>query len=177
MRRVESLMAPRGVTLTAVRFWAGRAVLAWAVLAGLFFMHGAALPGDGCQGGTLMATTGARALMPDMQQVVAMRTVADPAAGRTPARAAMVPGVRAAPSATAMPGATSMAAASGDGGMLCTSRQPRHSLLGALGIPPAGAVLFTVAILLACRAVASRRNHPPGRPGLPLPLFLGVSRT
>jgi hypothetical protein len=173
-------MAPRGVTLTAVRFWAGRAGLAWAVLAGLFFMHGAALPGGGCQGGTPMAATGAVALMPDMQQAVAMRTVADaahPAAGRMPARAAMVPGVPAAPLATAMPGATSMAAASGDGGMLCTSRQPRHSLLGALGIPPAGAVLFMMPILLACRAVASRRNHPPGRPGLPLPLFLGVSRT
>jgi hypothetical protein len=43
----------------------------------------------------------------------------------------------------------------------------------------AGPVPFAVIAVPVLRYLAAvlRRARPPGRPGLPLPLFLGVSRT
>jgi hypothetical protein len=105
-----------------------RAVAVWAVLAGLFLMHGAASPAGGCCGGTPATAMTATAMtaMPAM-----------PAAA--PAGAGVPPG----------PCASSVASAAA-----CTV--------------PAAAVPA---------AATYRPARPPGKAGLPLPLFLGVSRT
>jgi hypothetical protein len=61
---------------------------------------------------------------------------------------------------------------------LCSSRQPRQGSVSATAVSSVSAVLLQVKALVApCRTVAPRTLRPPGRPDLPLPLFLGVSRT
>jgi hypothetical protein len=73
--------------------------------------------------------------------------------------------------------ATAMAVDSCRGGMLCSSRQPRNTYTGTLTAPLTVTAVVTVAAALPRPAAAYRSARPPGRPGLPLPLFLGVSRT
>jgi hypothetical protein len=73
-------------------------------------------------------------------------------------------------------------AGAGSSGMPCAARQPRDALPGAcITPPPGGAVqgaVFAAGTAGACLlAVRWRARRPPGRPGLPLPLFLCVSRT
>jgi hypothetical protein len=143
-------MRPTGMS------WAGRAVVLWAVLAGLFLMHGAAPPAGGCQGGapvTAMTVT-----------AVAVMPAAAPASA---------------------PGTGHLAAAgpmSADccGGMMCATRRPPDARASAFVIPlaTAGVLATPPARAPAFLAAAFRRAwRPPGRQGLPLPLFLGVSRT
>jgi hypothetical protein len=74
--------------------------------------------------------------------------------------------------------------AAGDcSGMHCVTRPRGDSFSGSSGIPPAAAAIFAAVFFAAGPAgsgrvvVAWRAGRPPGRPGLPLPLFLGVSRT
>jgi hypothetical protein len=181
-RRGQPFLLPCRLALAAVRSWAGRAVLAWAVLAGLFFMHGAATAWTGgCHGGQLAMTASA---MTTWSQA----TVAMPDAGSA---RPVAPKVAASPGGAV---ATRQAAvyASGEsvsiavahssdphrGGMLCASRVPRQGFLSVPAIRLAAVLLLTAALmLLPCLGRASPRLRPPGRPGLPLPLFLGVSRT
>ena len=141
--------------------WAGRAVLLWALLTGMFFMHGAAPPAAGCQGGTPVTP---------MAAAVMAGTVPDtghPAAAHTPTGAAAVPAA-----------AASLGRGACGGGMACSSRQPRSTLAAACAAVffPAGAAIIT-ALPSMVPAAPRGRARPPGRPGLPLPLFLGVSRT
>ena len=64
--------------------------------------------------------------------------------------------------------------------MPCSSRLTRQGIFSG---PAAGPAVVAFAFLAGAillqpgLAGASPRSHPPGRPGLPLPLFLGVSRT
>jgi hypothetical protein len=177
LRRLRILRQSRLVRPERSR--AVRAVLAWAVLAGLFFMHGAPLSA-GCQGGALMA--------PATLTVAQVLPAAAPGAavsGTVRLTAAWLPATRAAGGArqSAVPASPASRAAAEERGSccegLCSSRQPRQGSGGALAASPAGAVPLPVAAALAapCLATAPRTARPPGRPGLPLPLFLGVSRT
>jgi len=137
--------------------WVGRAVVLWAVLAGLFLMHGAAPPADGCQGGV---------------PVTAMIVTAMPV---IPAAAS----ASAAPD-TSHPAATGPMSAACGCGMMCATRRPPDAPASAFVIPPASAAVLTTAPerAPAFLAAAFRRPcRPPGRQGLPLPLFLSVSRT
>lgn len=163
-----------------MRYWAARAVLVWAVLAGLFFMHGAVSSAGGCHGG--VPVTSAMAMGP--QAVAAMpgvvtagRDDAMAPAGR--AEAATARQFEAHAPATSAFAATAVSSGQLHGGMLCSSRLPRQGFLGLSAAGPPAAVLFFAAAfaLLTLRAGVSRPFRPPGRPGLPLPLFLGVSRT
>jgi hypothetical protein len=63
--------------------------------------------------------------------------------------------------------------------MLCSSRQPRDPETADAGLPAqAGTVNLAAVTAPGCAAAAlGLAGSPPGRPGLPLPLFLGVSRT
>ena len=125
------------------------------VLAGLFLMHGAASPAGLCHGGT---------------PVTALTALAMPAVTPMPVMPAVVPAGHA-------PGARPGHAGCG-GGMLCSARQPRGPLIGACTAVPSGPAVAMAPAAPAFLAVTSpRADRPPGRPGLPLPLFLGVSRT
>jgi hypothetical protein len=135
---------------------AGQAVLAWAVLAGLFLMHGAASPAGGCGDGA-----------PVMAVAAASLTPATPDASM----------VHAAPEAAHQ--AVSHAVGSRQAGMTpCSARQPRQGFLSVPVIRLAVGVLFLLIAVPVLRCLAvPRRVRPPGRPGLPLPLLLGISRT
>lgn len=154
-----------------------RAVLAWAVLAGLFFMHGAPLPA-GCQDGALMA--------PVTSTVTPVLPAAAPGAAATGTvrlTAAWLPRAGAGARQSAVPAPPASRATAEERGSccegLCSSRQPREGSGGAFAASPASAVLLpgTAALPVRCPAAAPRSARPPGRPGQPLPLFLGVSRT
>jgi hypothetical protein len=149
------------------------------MLSGLFLMHGAAPPAGGCQdGGAGMAAM----TIPAMPAAATASTA--PGGGHGTARltsagkaAAPVPqaGKTMHPTASAASGQTS--AASG-GGMLCSSRPPRDALASACLISlTVMAVVLTVPARARQPVVFHRACRPPGPPGLPLPLFLGVSRT
>jgi hypothetical protein len=176
-RRPDSLLpACRAASLTAGT-WTARAVLAWAVLAGLFFMHGAASSAGGCQGGA-PGTAVAAAVMPADPGAVAARPLpGDPHLAGTQVPAAAGPAVAGTPAGPAAPQAASVPRGSCDGGMLCSSRPPRQDCPGGNLTPPASVTVAMAAPALPGRAAAPRPPRPPGRPGLPLPLFLGVSRT
>lgn len=151
--------------------WPARAVLVWGLLAGLFLMHGAASPLGCCQDGppvTAMA-------------VVTVPLMPHPAMTGAITHTGRSAGVRNA-ATHAAPTAASHTTAATDGsscrgGMLCSSRQPRETRPGALTAPLARMAVFTAAAVPPHPAPAYRSARPPGRPGLPLPLFLGVSRT
>jgi hypothetical protein len=164
--------------MTGTRTWF-RAALAWAVLAGLFFMHGAPYSA-GCQDGAPMAPVAATATAV-LSASVPGTVVTGPArltAAWLPARSVAL-GARQ-PVVSAFPVSRAPAGERGsccEG--LCSSRQPRQGSDGALAASPVGAVSPPVTAELAatCPATAHRSARPLGRPGLPLPLFLGVSRT
>jgi hypothetical protein len=145
----------RGMRLAGMS-WAGRAVVLWAVLAGLFLMHGAAPPAGGCQGGvpvTAMTVT-----------AVAVMPAAAPASA---------PG-------TGHPAAAGPMSAGCCGGMMCATRRPPDAPASAFVIPLAAATVIMPAsarVPAFLAAAFRQRWRPPGRQGLPLPLFLGVSRT
>ena len=157
----------------------GRAVVLCAVLSGLFLMHGAAPPTGGCQGGgaAMTATTmpvtsaaGTANVTSGTDHGTATLTSAGKAAAPVPRAGEIMH-----PAASAAAG--QMSAASG-GGMLCSSRPPRDALAGALMIFLASAAISMTAPARARPPTVFRRAcRPPGPPGLPLPLFLGVSRT
>ena len=159
----------------------GRAVVLCAVLSGLFLMHGAAPPAGGCQGGAA-AMTAAR--MPTMPATATATASAAPGGGHGTAMltsagkaAAPVPQAEETVHPAALAAAGLAGAASG-GGMLCSSRPPRDAPASACLISLAvAAVIMTVPAPAALAAVLRRACRPPGPPGLPLPLFLGVSRT
>lgn len=140
---------------------------AWAVLAGLFLMHGAASPAGGCCGGT---------------PVTAMAVTGMPAMPAAPAGASYPGDVRSsagtAPAAWHASPATASPAHGAIGGTLCSARQPRSGGVpaGPCALPAASAAAWTVAAAVPA-AVTDRAGRPPGRAGLPLPVFLGVSRT
>jgi hypothetical protein len=177
-RRLEPLLPPWRVKRRMMSARAARAVLVWAVLAGLFFMHGAASPAGGCHGGA-QVTSAVAAVMPAMPGAVAARAVsaASPLAVSGMADSAARPGLRAVPPAPAVLRATSLARGSQGDGMLCSSRQPRQAYSsGTLALRTSAAV-STAAPAPPGPGSFPRRARPPGAPGLPLPLFLGVSRT
>jgi hypothetical protein len=159
--------------------WVARAVALWAVLAGLFFMHGAAPPAGGCQGSPVTAVTAAAVrAMPGADMASAVTDTAHLAVTGTAAKMAVAaPTQHAASAIPAVSRATALVRDSCGHAMLCSSRQPRQSYPSAAGIPPANAAFFLAAPVLPGLAGVSRPVRPPGRPGLPLPLFLGVSRT
>lgn len=165
---------PCRVTRPAAWFSAPRAVLVWVVLAGLFFMHGAASPGGGCQGGTPVTAIG-MPLMPGGAAASAVPDTGPLAVVRTPAGAAAALVARH-PASPAVPRAAVPVGDSCCGAMLCSSRQPRQTHAGALVIPALVATASTVVPVLPGAAAVTGQPRPPGRPGLPLPLFLGVSR-
>lgn len=189
--RLDACLPSGPGTRSALRSLAARALLVWAVLAGLFLMHGAASAG-GCQdGAAVTAITAATTPVPAAVTDSAVTGAVHLAAAWTPARPAAV-AARAAAAVAARPPAVSSPALSPSasqataadgcpmcGRMLCSSRQPRQGFLSAFVIRLAGAVPIAVMAvpLLRCPAAVLRRPRPPGRPGLPLPLFLGVCRT
>ena len=173
--RLESPLSALRVVWSAVGSGTARAVLAWALLAGLFFMHGAASPAGGCQGGA--PGPAAAAVMPAAPGAVAARPLPGDshwAVTQVPVTAG--PAVHAAPAVPAAPQAAPLVRGSCDGGMLCSSRPPRQACAGGDLTAPASVAVFT-ALALPGRTALPGRFRPPGKPGLPLPLFLGVSRT
>jgi hypothetical protein len=179
LRRLRVLLRHSRLVRPEVRSRAVRAVLAWAVLAGLFFMHGAP-SSAGCQGGALMApvTLTVTPVLPAAAPGAAVTGTVWLTAAWLPAKSA-VSGTR----QSAVPAPPASRATADEHGSCCdghcSSRQPRQGSGGALAAGPAGAVPLSVAaaLVVRCLAVAPRSARPPGRPGLPLPLFLGVSRT
>lgn len=149
LRRLRVLLRQSRLTRPDARSRAARAVLAWALLAGLFFMHGVPSSG-GCQDGAPMASV---------------------TASVTP----VLPGAMPAHKASLVSAAERGSCCAG----MCSSRQPRQGPVGASAASLAAAVSLPVTAALAADrlAAAPRTTRPPGRPGLPLPLFLGVSRT
>lgn len=150
--------------------WPLRAVLLWALLAGLFLMHGAASPAGGCMSGVPMT---AMSLSTTASPTTALPSMASPSVPAGPATAALV---RSDPSGSQV-ATTGHGDRSGDG-MLCVTRQPGAAVAGPGAAPPVplavpGAEPGPVALDVA----AARVDRPPGAPGLPLPLFLCVSRT
>jgi hypothetical protein len=180
LRRLVAPQPSGHVERSPIRYWAARAVLVWAVLAGLFLMHGVASSAGGCHGSEPVASAmamGPQAVVAMPGAVTADRTDALASPGRAGAAAARQ--FEAPAPATFASAATALKGDQLHGGMLCSSRLPRQGFLGVSATGPPAAVLFFVAALalLPFRAGVSRRFRPPGRPGLPLPLFLGVSRT
>jgi hypothetical protein len=157
--------------------WLARIVAVWAVLAGLFLMHGVASPAGGCSGSPVTAMSlmaGMPAMTPASAALDAGDMATPPASAGTAVALARHAGVPAAAAAVAdaSPARTSC------GGMPCAARQPRNAPAGARGAPPASAAVLTALPAPTVPASAFRRAcRPPGRPGLPLPLFLSVSRT
>jgi hypothetical protein len=151
-------------------------VLAWAVLGGLFFMHGAGTAWTGgCGGGQLAMTASAMttAAMPDAGSArpATSKVAASPAGAAATWQVAV---------SASRGSATRAPAHSSDRhccAMLCTSRLPRQGFLGVPANRPAAAVLVITAALMLLPCFGRASPRPPGRPGLPLPLFLGVSRT
>jgi hypothetical protein len=177
MRQAGALTLRRGAGQWAELAGSARAVLAWAVLAGLFLMHGAASPAAGCCGGapvTAMTATG----MPAMP-AAATGSTSHPGAVRAPAGPVLAAArhVASASAAAASPTAASPAHSGVGGGMLCSARQPRGALFGPFAIPAVGMAACAVTAMAGPVVVTCRAARPPGKPGLPLPLFLGVSRT
>jgi hypothetical protein len=152
MRRAGLPVPPRHAARPGVLSWLARVMAVWVVLAGLFLMHGAASPAGGCQGGTAVTALAMPAVTP--MPVMPAAALAGHAPGARPGHAAC------------------------GGGMLCSARQPRGLLAGACAAATSGPAVAMAPAAPAFLAVASpRADRPPGRPGLPLPLFLGVSRT
>lgn len=133
----------------------------WALFTGLFFMHGA-LPMASCLHAAYLPVA-----------MAAMSPAAAPEAG---------PSGRGQPTdrgqvsaAQGHPGDDALCACHGP----CLSGEPRDSTVGF----PAGLAAVSAAAARAAApsvpatVVSPRAERPPGRPGLPLPLFLGVSRT
>jgi hypothetical protein len=156
---------------------AARSVVVWAVLAGLFLMHGAASVG-GCQGSALLTTMSVTAVMPVTGSADGVPATGHPGAlpafaGMTDAPAGHVRG----PASGASPAVASPADCNCSS-THCVARQPRDVADGSRGIPLAGGARFVAGRTRSCLApVAWLACRPPGRPGMPLPLFLGVSRT
>lgn len=185
MRRAGSLLSVRPLSLTAARPWALRALLAWGVLAGLFFMHGMASGAGGCDGGAPVTAVTAMSMPPMSAAGAGSSSVsgsADLTAGGSAGRSPAVTGRHAA--ATSAPAPQSARAErvrdAGGMGMMCSSRQPREGFSIASSIACVAAAVLVVLVagpVLPGLGGVLRRARPPGRPGLPLPLFLGVSRT
>jgi hypothetical protein len=179
LRHLRVLLRQSRLTRPDARSRAVRAVLAWALLAGLFFMHGVP-SAAGCQYGAPMApaTASAVLVLPAAVPGAAVTGTVRLTAARLPATST-VAGARQA----AVPAPPSLRAAAGERGSccagLCSSRLPRQGPGGALAASLAGAVPLPVTAALVAHRLAPfpRIARPPGRPGLPLPLFLGVSRT
>jgi hypothetical protein len=179
LRRLRVLLRQSRLVRPEVRSRAVRAVLAWAVLAGLFFMHGAPLSA-GCPDGAPMATVTATAtpVLPAAAPGAAAAGTVRLTAARLAAKSAAA-GARQSP---VPPPPTSRGTSQERGSCcegLCSSRQPRQGSGGAFAAGPAAVVPLPVeaALPVCCLTAAPRSDRPPGRPGLPLPLFLGVSRT
>ena len=153
-------------------------VMVWAVLTGLFLMHGAAASAGCCPGSALLTAMSVTAAMPVTAPPGAVPDTGHPAAVPESAGPAAAPAAHAqGPGFAASPAVASPA---GDdcSGMHCVARLPRDMASTGSGIPPAAAVLVVAVPARSCpSAVTWRACRPPGRPGLPLPLFLGVSRT
>jgi len=170
LRRVGSLLSSHHRGRSDARPWAVRVVVAWAVLAGLFFMHGAASAAD-CQDG------------PPRTSVVSAAAPVLPTAEPYRDVTGMVRVTAAGHLAASVPSSSRVTAAghgSCCGSGLCSSRQPRQGSDGVSAAGGAAALLpyaFMAGLGVRFPAAGARRARPPGRPGLPLPLFLGVSRT
>ncbi len=178
LRRLRVLLRHSRLRRTEARSRAAWAVLAWAVLAGLFFMHGAP-SSAGCPDGAAMTpvTVTAAPAPPVAVSGAAAGTVRLTAA-RLPARSTAAGARQSAVHAPPASRGTSEERGSCCEG-LCSSRQPRQGSGGASAACPAAVVPLpvTAALPVRCLTAAPRSDRPPGRPGLPLPLFLGVSRT
>lgn len=136
-------------------------MLLWALLAGLFLMHGAGSPAGGCMSGMPMTAMSLSATAPQA------------------ATAAMAPSAMVRPT---VPGGQATAAGHREpgsgGGMLCVTRQPTAVAAGTGAATPIPlAVPGAEPGPAISDAVSVRVDRPPGRAGLPLPLFLCVSRT
>lgn len=142
----------------------------WAVLAGLFLMHGAASPAVGCCDGTPVTAMTAAGMLG--VPAAATGSAGHPGAVQAPAGPQLAAWHAAAASAVA---ASPAAASPARGGMLCSARQPRDASPSAILVADVAVCAMTAAACPA--AVSPRAARPPGKPGLPLPLFLGVSRT
>jgi hypothetical protein len=180
MRRLEWLPPLYRAARSAASFRVSQAVLAWAVLAGLFLMHGAASSAVGCQDGEpLMPATATSSVLPPGMATPGAFTGAGHLAVPTLARSAgAVPAEQPPVPARAPFQAMTQERGSHCGGMLCTSRQPRQTLDGTCVTQSAAGTFFTATVVLPpLPAAVPGTARPPGRPGLPLPLFLGVSRT
>ena len=178
MRRAGSaLWQPDAVP--AARAWVLQGMLVWAVLAGLFFMHGAA-PQVGCHGGSAVtrAATPSMPLMSSADTGSAASGAAHLSASGASGNAAVV-AIRHAVPMPSVPQLTAPGPTAHDGGMLCSTRQPRESFVAGATVSLVAAVLLMLATATVVPSLGAvlRRTRPPGRPGLPLPLFLGVSRT
>lgn len=147
--------------------WLARVAAVWALFTGLFFMHGA-LPVSGWPGavapqaGTATVSTAA---VPETGAVAPAVRGHGPGLVRAPALTGHLYAV-VAPCACHWP---------------CITRAPRESQAGFPWVPLASGVTAAMAAPASCvlpaAVTAPRADRPPGRPGLPLPLFLGVSRT
>jgi hypothetical protein len=141
-------------------------------------MHGAAASAGCCQGSTMVTAMQVRVAMP----VTAAADGGHPSGMPGSAGAIAMPAGHAPPPAAGASLAVAHPAGAGCPGVCCAAMLPRDVLAGTGGIPPAGgtaiSALFAAQPARALRAAACwRACRPPGRPGMPLPLFLGVSRT
>lgn len=153
-------------------------VMVWAVLAGLFLMHGAAASAGSCQGSALLTAMSVTAAMPVTTPAGAVSGTSHPAAASAFAWVAAAPAGHARGAASGASTAAASPAGDDCSGMHCAARLPRDVASTGSGIPSAAAVLYVAGPARSCSsAVTWRASRPPGRPGLPLPLFLGVSRT
>lgn len=148
-----------------------RAVILSAVLFGLFLMHGASAGTGGCPGGAGAAMTAMT--MPGTSMTAGAPARTGSAAGHLMAGPGLTRAITA-PVPRSAAGGNSTAA----GGMLCSSLPRRDAPAGAAVMALAGVAVVMAREARPGRGAGLRRvDRPPGRPGLPLPLFLGVSRT
>lgn len=149
-----------------------------AVLWGLFLMHGTAPLASGCHGagavmtamtGSAMPTTSASAV-PDGGHAMATLTLSVKSAAQVPQAGKITP--------SDSPAAAGSTVGASSGATVCASLRPRDVPVGVSPTSLAGAAVVVPAPASAGHtAVFCRACRPPGPPGLPLPLFLGVSRT
>lgn len=148
-----------------------------AVLWGLFLMHGTAPLASGCHGASAVMTA---TTMPAMST-----TSASAAPGGGHAIAMLISSVKSAaqvPQAgkiahSGSPVAAGSTVGASSGATVCASLRPRDVPVGASLTSLADAAVVVPADHTAVFCRACRPPGPPGPPGLPLPLFLGVSRT